>query len=102
MPALRRPSENRGSPGRGWRQRDPYENESVTVGTGKDGGVTISIDHKPEPEAENGVEVEVGPQRPTRAAPPARREKMAVSANPSGSLEITPEMGQQLVVLGDA
>jgi hypothetical protein len=73
------------------------ENESVTVGTSEDGAVSITIGVKPEPEPENGVEVEVevGPEQR------GWRHKMAAAANPDGSVVIEPDMGQQLVVLGD-
>ena len=73
------------------------ENESVTVSTDpKTGSVTVEI-APPKPEGGVEVEVEVGPV--SRSA--ARRERMAISAAPDGTVEITPDLGQQLVVLGE-
>jgi hypothetical protein len=80
------------------------EDETVTVGTGDDGAVSITIGTKPEPE-DTAVEVEVEVARPDIAAPRGGalglRRKMAVTAASDGSINISADLGQQLVVLGD-
>jgi hypothetical protein len=74
------------------------EGETVTVGVGEDGAVAITID-PPAEEPDNGVEVEVQVQQ--RRGPGAR-QRMTVAAAPDGSVLVEPDMGQQLVVLGDS
>jgi hypothetical protein len=76
--------------------------EQVTVSTDADGNVAISIDAKPAEEP-----VETGPQGAAARSRPAhrrllpQRQKMSVATAPDGTVTITPDNGNQLLVLGD-
>jgi hypothetical protein len=77
--------------------------ESLVVSVDRDDSVSIGVGDDSEPPNGNGVDPQSAGARtrPAHRGFLARRQKMNVATSPDGTVTITPDEGNQLLVLGD-